>query len=453
MFSEGAELFGQSIPELPSPLGQIAATISLFERIPLGDRATMLGLLYAMLDFVRDEETFEKYDRMSAHELFRTMGLSKRLIDDLVRPTLLVGLFKAPEELSAAVAMELLYFYALAHQTSFDVRWIKSRSISELIIAPLAKRLASRTLPDGQPALTVMGGCAVSSLVLDPTSASVSGLEFKRMGGVDPSAAAPSSLAGLSGVVLAVGAKGMRAIAAGSPALAKRAPELCAAASLPSIDVIACRLWLDIVVPTRTPANVLSRFDSLRGAGGTFFMLDQLQCDELELLWGGSTPQGSCVACDFYNAGGLLPLDDEAIVELLLGELLPAAVPGFAEARLVDSHVARFPGAVSWFAPGSFSKRPPLQTSVPNLVCAGDWVRMGEHEHGAKGLCQERAYVSGIEAANALSRGTALGAAHKKQHAVIPIRDDEPQYVAARAANKVVQDLLSPLGLDSPWVR
>ena len=27
-----------------------------------------------------------------------------------------MGLFKPPEELSAAVAMELLYFYALAHQ-------------------------------------------------------------------------------------------------------------------------------------------------------------------------------------------------------------------------------------------------------------------------------------------------------------------------------------------------
>ena len=42
--------------------------------------------------------------------------LSQRLVDDFIRPTLLVGLFKPPEELSAAVAMELLYFYALAHQ-------------------------------------------------------------------------------------------------------------------------------------------------------------------------------------------------------------------------------------------------------------------------------------------------------------------------------------------------
>ena len=69
----------------------------------------------------------------------------------------------------------------------------------------------------------------------------------------------------------------MRAVVGQSPALARRAPELCGAASLSSIDVIAVRLWLDTTVDTRTPANVFSRFESLRGAGGTFFMLDQLQ--------------------------------------------------------------------------------------------------------------------------------------------------------------------------------
>ena len=69
-------------------------------------------------------------------------------------------------------------------------------------------------------------------------------------------------------------------------------------------------------------------------------------------------------------------------------ELLPKAVPGFSSANVVDCFVARYPGAVTWFSPGSFSKRPPLQTTVKNLVCAGDWVRMGDREHGAKGLCQ-----------------------------------------------------------------
>jgi hypothetical protein len=41
---------------------------------------TQVGLLYAMLDFERDAETFAAYDRMTAHELFIRMGLSKRLV-------------------------------------------------------------------------------------------------------------------------------------------------------------------------------------------------------------------------------------------------------------------------------------------------------------------------------------------------------------------------------------
>ena len=45
VFSQGAEIFGQRIPELPSPLGQVAATFDLFERIPIPDRVTMVGLL------------------------------------------------------------------------------------------------------------------------------------------------------------------------------------------------------------------------------------------------------------------------------------------------------------------------------------------------------------------------------------------------------------------------
>ena len=60
-----------------------------------------------------------QYDRMTAHDLFIRFGLSDRLVRDFVKPTLLVGLFKPPEELSALVVMELLYYYALAHQVRF----------------------------------------------------------------------------------------------------------------------------------------------------------------------------------------------------------------------------------------------------------------------------------------------------------------------------------------------
>ena len=109
-------------------------------------------------------------------------------------------------------------------------------------------------------------------------------------------------------------------------------------------------------------------------------MLDQLQvkteADE-RYLWGeeeeeeeaeegeggGDKPaqgRGSVVAADFYNAGALLSLPDDELVRVLAEELLPAAVPAFADAKVVDSWVGKFPGAVSWFSPGSYTARPPL---------------------------------------------------------------------------------------------
>ena len=439
-----APVFGDSLA-LPSPLGQVFATFENFKRLPLSDRASMVGLLYAMLDLNRDEATFEAYDRMTAHELFIRMGLSKRLVDDFIRPTLLVGLFKPPEELSAAVVMELLYYYALAHQDSFDVRWIKSKSIAQLIIAPLCEKL------ENEHGMKVMGGTFVSGVDVDEESRSVTGVRYRTMDGKE------GEIKDVDAVVFALGAKGMKSVVSNSPALARIAPEFSAAASLGSIDVVATRIWLDSYVDVENPANVFSRFTSLRGAGGTFFMLDQLQKDTEVELWGGEEPRGSVIAADFYNGTAIATMSDEDIVKLLTEELLPAAVPGFKGVKAVDSCVRRYPGAVSLFSPGSYKKRPPLETSISNVVCAGDWVRMGEREHGAKGLCQERAFVCGLEAGNSLLRRNVVtgsgGVSGGAGHPVIPIRPDEAQVVVGRALNKQLMDTLSPLGLASPWIR
>jgi hypothetical protein len=88
-----------------------------------------------------------------------------------------------------------------------------------------------------------------------------------------------------------------------------------------SIDVISTRIWLDRTIATPTPANVFARFEELRGAGGTFFMLDQLQSDDQEALWGKDEVQGSVVACDFYNAGALMTLPNEELVRILMDRL------------------------------------------------------------------------------------------------------------------------------------
>jgi uncharacterized protein with NAD-binding domain and iron-sulfur cluster len=161
------------------------------------------------------------------------------------------------------------------------------------------------------------------------------------------------------------------------------------------------------------------------------------------------------VASDFYNATAIAQLSDQAIVDCLMQELLPMAQPAFRQALVVDQEVRRYPGSVSLFSPGSFQQRPPLETALPGLVCAGDWVRMGEREFGAKGLCQERAYVCGLEAANALLQRCQVrggGVTAGRPHPVRPIRADEPHVLLGRALNKVVMDPLEAVGMRWPWL-
>jgi uncharacterized protein with NAD-binding domain and iron-sulfur cluster len=438
-----APVFGDA-PQLPSPVGQVLATVKNFKRLPVPDRLSIAGLLYAMLDLNRSDAVYRSYDAIDALTLFKQLRISDRMIDDFLRPTLLVGLFKPPEELSAAVTMELLYYYALAHQDSFDVRWIRSKTIAEQLIAPLSERL------QGQHQLQVLGGTLATRLNVSADGQSIRSLETRTL-----STGSTAVMTDVDAVVLAVGAKGMGSLMAQSPQCGVLAPELVQAGTLGTIDVVSVRLWLDRYVQVADPANVFSRFSALQGSGATFFMLDQMQQESEAELWAGQSPQGSVIASDFYNASAIAELTDKQIVDRLMQDLLPMAQPDFGEARVLDQEVRRYPESVSLFSPGSFSKRPPLETSLAPVVCAGDWVRMGAREHGAKGLCQERAYVCGLEAGNSLLRRGIVrgeGVPRTKQHPVIPIRSDEPQVLLGRALNKLVMEPLETLGIDWPWL-
>lgn len=83
--------------------------------------------------------------------------------------------------------------------------------------------------------------------------------------------------------------------------------------------------------------------------------------------------------------------------------------------------------------------------TLPNVKIAGDWVRMGEREHGAKGLCQERAYVSGMEAANSLLKTTSDVTDVKE---VLQVREDEEQFKLGVSVNNQVMKVLPRF-----WVR
>ena len=127
------------------------------------------------MDLNRSDAVFRQYDSIDALTLFKQLQISDRMIDEFLRPILLVGLFKPPEQLSAAVTMELLYYYALAHQDSFDVRWIKSKSIVERLFAPLSQRLRD------EYRLEVLGSTLATRLNVSSNGRSVCSVETRSL--------------------------------------------------------------------------------------------------------------------------------------------------------------------------------------------------------------------------------------------------------------------------------
>lgn len=53
--------------------------------------------------------------------------------------------------------------------------------------------------------------------------------------------------------------------------------------------------------------------------------MDRINPDH-QYLWGGQEPQGTVLACDFYNAGAVSTLSDEDIVSSLIEDMIPTAV-------------------------------------------------------------------------------------------------------------------------------
>ena len=72
----------------------------------------MVPLLQSVFDYEATPAMYERYDRMTARELFKQYGVSQKLYDGFLRPLLLVGMFAPPEELSAASMLDTFYFYS-----------------------------------------------------------------------------------------------------------------------------------------------------------------------------------------------------------------------------------------------------------------------------------------------------------------------------------------------------
>lgn len=386
----------QDLPRLPTPLGTFLYT--QFKRLPLIDRLSALPLLYAVVDFDNSDEAWRRYDSVTARELFKDFGVSARLYRDSFEPMLLVGLFAPGEQCSAAAALGMLYFFILAHQPDFDVVWCRG-TVGEMIFRPWVERIEQA---GGQ----VLTHRRVSDLTLDSTG--------KATGVVcgDESFDADA-------VIFAVGVSGMQKIVSSSPSLQSRR-EFRDVSNLGAVDVLATRLWFDRKIAIPRPSNACFGFNTT--TGWTFFDLNALH-DEYR-----SEP-GTVIEADFYHANQFLPLSDEQIVPIVQRDLA-TCIPAFQEAKVIDSSVIRLPRAVTHFAPGSYQHMLPVTTSIQNVFMSGDWVIT---RHGS--WSQEKAYVTGLEAANQVISHFGSGKAAQ----IIPVEPDEPHIQTARMLNQTLR--------------
>ena len=386
----------QREPYLPTPLGTFIYT--RFKRLPLIDRLSALPLLYSLIDFDNSDEAWKRYDCMTARELFRQYGVSERLYKESFEPMLLVGLFAPGEQCSAAAALGMLYYFILAHQPDFDVRWCRG-TVGEMIFRPWTEQIEKA------------GGRILSNHRVTDVRVSADNSVDAVICGEETFEA--------DAVIFSVGITGMKKIVAQSEGLRSRS-EFRNLSNLNGIDVLATRLWFDRKIHIPLPSNACFGFHQT--TGWTFFDLNALHDEYKE-------EPGTVVEADYYHANQLLNLDDKQVIPLVQKDLA-GCIPAFEDAKVTDKSVIRIRQGVSHFAPGSYRYLLPGKTSFSNVFMSGDWIVT---RHGS--WSQEKAYVTGLEAANRVIEKFSQG----QPASIIPIVPDEPHIQAARVFNKGVR--------------
>ncbi|NES74541.1 MULTISPECIES: FAD-dependent oxidoreductase [Okeania] len=388
----------QDLPPFPTPLGTFIYT--QFKRLPLSDRLSALPLLYSVIDFDNSDEAWRRYDAVTARELFKQYGVTKRLYDDAFNAMLLVGLFAPGEQCSAAAALGMLYYFILAHQPDFDVVWCRG-TVGEMIFKPWVENIENL----GGKVLTKR---RVTDLIVDDN-------------GKATKVVCEDQIFEADAVIFAVGISGMKKIMAGSEALQSR-QEFRNINNLGGVDVLGTRLWFDRKISIPRASNACFGFDTT--TGWTFFDLNALH-DEFR------HEPGTVVEVDFYHANQFLPLSDGEIIKMVQ-TYLATCIPEFIEAEIIDQSVVRVREAVTHFFPGSYQYLLPAKTSFDNIFMSGDWIA---NRHGS--WSQEKAYVTGLEAANLVVDKFKLG----QKANIIPVEKDEEHIQFARTINKSFREI------------
>lgn len=401
------------IAQLPPPLDiALLAEYDDISQITLLDRISALGLLLAWLDFGQeDDASWERYDKISAEQLFRDIcKVSPVLYAELVVPLLHVLPMTTGYDCSAAAALSCFHVFALQCKGAFDVRWCRG-SIADLIFRPWAQRLVRK-------GVQIRGSCRLTKLQQqqpDPTGM-ISTTYFMLTVNENEEMT-------FDAVVLAIG----------STAAKRLAPFCGPLSALPyrewktGITCVAVRLFLD---RDTVPASFLAALKSrppVTVCGPKIIMPTLIETgfcvyDLTRLQDGWRTDEGLLVLeVDFFRANAISKLKDEAIVEIAL-DSIEKVIAGSNSKLLrmglvLDFGIVRAKDAVSHFSIGAAKSSPPIRVDRGIYMC-GDWIDRKGHASWST----EKAVVTGIGAAKQLAND--FGLSIKDIPSIIPSSQD-----------------------------
>lgn len=277
--------------------------------------------------------------------------------------------FARPERLSAAelAAMFHIYFLGSNEGLVFDVA---ESNFNTALWNPLGEYLTGR-------GVRFHTGVSAESIATD-------GSKRLRVTADD------GRVIDADGVVLAVDVAGLQRIVAASPGLGDEDWRRRVSAMQVAPPFVVQRLWLDAPVNADRPPFL--------GTGGLEPVdnISVVSNYEREAAEWARTHDGSVVEVHSYSVADPPPF--EGLREKMLARL-HQLYPETARAGIVAERVL-FKQDCPLFSPGSFARRPTVDTGVPGLVLAGDGIRID-----LPVALMERAATTGWSAANSLLAG------------------------------------------------
>ncbi|OEU07619.1 FAD/NAD(P)-binding domain-containing protein [Fragilariopsis cylindrus CCMP1102] len=418
-------VYRQQSPQLPTGLAQ--GLYTKFQNLPLLDRISAASLVVAFSEFDDSPEAWAKYDNVSFQDLCIKLGVTRKCYQEAFEPMILTGLFSPGAECSAAAALGMAYFFVLKSQNSFDVRWCKG-NIGEKIFQPWVQHLENNHANENnnndnnndnnnnsnaRQSVNFMTSTRVIGFENENDVDTITKVICKKTDddNSDNNKDDEDNIISIESdiVVFAVGGSALNGFVRNSPKVLAKHTEFRRFANLRGTGVLATRIYLDNYLDIPYSANACWGFD--KGVGMTFFDITTLHGLKQQKQQDGI---GSIIEVDYYHAASLLVMSDEAIVSKVKKDLNTILGTQCIDATIVDAAIVRLPQAVNWYSPGSYANMPDVQSkAIPNVYFAGDLVRT---RHGS--WSQEKAYVSGIEAANSILN-------RSPEYGIIPLEPDE----------------------------